>query len=121
MVTTEKGEVACVSLLDLHVTDQFVVKKLTSDLANLALRFAISESKELLPPIPTRNPLGPCSIPHIYLSQYKLTDGVNGECFPSTAPENLFELFDKVCVIHEGQIAYFGPANQARQYFIDMG
>ena len=37
------------------------------------------------------------------------------------AGETLYELFDKVCVIYEGRMAYFGPANQARQYFIDMG
>ncbi|KZT01955.1 pleiotropic drug resistance ABC transporter [Laetiporus sulphureus 93-53] len=35
--------------------------------------------------------------------------------------EPLYELFDKVCVIYEGKMAYFGPANRARQYFIDMG
>ncbi|KAF8235559.1 hypothetical protein L208DRAFT_1457957 [Tricholoma matsutake] len=37
------------------------------------------------------------------------------------AGETLYELFDKVCVIYEGRMAYFGPANRARQYFIDMG
>lgn len=37
------------------------------------------------------------------------------------AGESLYELFDKVCVIYEGRMAYFGPANQARQYFIDLG
>lgn len=37
------------------------------------------------------------------------------------AGESLYELFDKVCVIYEGKMAYFGPANRARQYFIDMG
>ena len=37
------------------------------------------------------------------------------------ASESLYQLFDKVCVIYEGKMAYFGPANQARQYFIDMG
>ncbi|KAF9445670.1 pleiotropic drug resistance ABC transporter [Macrolepiota fuliginosa MF-IS2] len=37
------------------------------------------------------------------------------------AGESLFELFDKVCVIYEGRMAYFGPASAARQYFIDMG
>ncbi|KAF7428110.1 hypothetical protein PC9H_007329 [Pleurotus ostreatus] len=37
------------------------------------------------------------------------------------ASENLYQLFDKVCVIDEGRMAYFGPANRARQYFIDMG
>lgn len=37
------------------------------------------------------------------------------------AGEQLYELFDKVCIIYEGKMAYFGPADQARQYFIDMG
>ncbi|CCM03954.1 uncharacterized protein FIBRA_06107 [Fibroporia radiculosa] len=37
------------------------------------------------------------------------------------AGEPLYELFDKVCIIYEGRMAYFGPANRARQYFIDMG
>jgi ATP-binding cassette subfamily G (WHITE) protein 2 (SNQ2) len=37
------------------------------------------------------------------------------------AGEQLYNLFDKVCVIAEGRMAYFGPAKEARQYFIDMG
>jgi len=37
------------------------------------------------------------------------------------AGESLFELFDKVCVIYEGKMAYYGRASEARQYFIDMG
>lgn len=37
------------------------------------------------------------------------------------AGEQLYESFDKVCVVYEGRMAYFGPANKARQYFIDMG
>lgn len=37
------------------------------------------------------------------------------------AGEQLYETFDKVCVIYEGKQVYFGPANQAKQYFIDMG
>jgi ATP-binding cassette subfamily G (WHITE) protein 2 (SNQ2) len=37
------------------------------------------------------------------------------------AGETLYQLFDKVCVIYEGKMAYFGPADQARQYFINMG
>lgn len=37
------------------------------------------------------------------------------------AGESLYKLFDKVCVIYEGRMVYFGPADQARQYFIDMG
>ncbi|KXN81251.1 Brefeldin A resistance protein [Leucoagaricus sp. SymC.cos] len=37
------------------------------------------------------------------------------------AGESLYNIFDKVCVIYEGRMAYFGPASEARQYFIDMG
>ena len=37
------------------------------------------------------------------------------------AGEQLYEHFDKVCVIYEGRQVYMGPANRARQYFIDMG
>ncbi|KIJ13672.1 hypothetical protein PAXINDRAFT_170181 [Paxillus involutus ATCC 200175] len=37
------------------------------------------------------------------------------------AGEQLYNHFDKVCVINEGKMAYFGPAKDARQYFIDMG
>ncbi|EEB93347.1 hypothetical protein MPER_08006, partial [Moniliophthora perniciosa FA553] len=35
--------------------------------------------------------------------------------------EPLYKLFDKVCVIYEGKMAYFGPASEARAYFISMG
>lgn len=37
------------------------------------------------------------------------------------ASENIYRLFDKVVVIGNGNMFYFGPAKQARQYFIDMG
>jgi ATP-binding cassette subfamily G (WHITE) protein 2 (SNQ2) len=37
------------------------------------------------------------------------------------AGEKLYEQFDKVCVIYEGRMVYFGPASKARQYFIDLG
>ena len=37
------------------------------------------------------------------------------------AGESPYNLFDKVCVIYEGRMVYFGSANSARQYFIDMG
>lgn len=30
-------------------------------------------------------------------------------------------MFDKVCLVYDGKMAYFGRADQARQYFIDMG
>ncbi|KAJ3537090.1 hypothetical protein NMY22_g5742 [Coprinellus aureogranulatus] len=37
------------------------------------------------------------------------------------AGESLFQHFDKVCVIYEGKMAYFGPASCAKDYFIGMG
>lgn len=37
------------------------------------------------------------------------------------ASELLYSLFDKVCVIYEGRMVYFGPADTARAYFTDMG
>ncbi|KAF8877242.1 pleiotropic drug resistance ABC transporter [Gymnopilus junonius] len=37
------------------------------------------------------------------------------------AGESLYQYFDKVCIIYEGRMAYFGAADQAKQYFIDMG
>ncbi|KAF8598979.1 pleiotropic drug resistance ABC transporter [Ceratobasidium sp. AG-I] len=37
------------------------------------------------------------------------------------AAESLYHLFDKVCVLYSGKQIYFGPADSARQYFIDMG
>ena len=35
--------------------------------------------------------------------------------------ESAYSLFDKVCVVYEGRMVYYGPASLARQYFIDMG
>lgn len=37
------------------------------------------------------------------------------------AGEGIYELMDKVLVIDEGRMLYQGPANEARQYFIDLG
>ncbi|KAF8875310.1 pleiotropic drug resistance ABC transporter [Infundibulicybe gibba] len=37
------------------------------------------------------------------------------------AGESLYDHFDKVCVIYEGRMAYFGPAKEAKDYFINMG
>ena len=37
------------------------------------------------------------------------------------ASENVYDLFDKVCIINEGRMVYYGPTSLARQYFIDMG
>jgi len=44
------------------------------------------------------------------------TDTFEGAAVASLyqASENLYELFDKVCVIYEGRMAYFGPADRAR-------
>ncbi|GAA97325.1 uncharacterized protein L969DRAFT_87260 [Mixia osmundae IAM 14324] len=35
--------------------------------------------------------------------------------------EQLYDLFDKVCVIHSGRMIYFGPATQASAYFESLG
>jgi ATP-binding cassette, subfamily G (WHITE), member 2, SNQ2 len=37
------------------------------------------------------------------------------------AGESLYELFDKVCVIYEGKMAYYGSGLDAKKYFLDMG
>ncbi|CAH7682783.1 pleiotropic drug resistance ABC transporter [Phakopsora pachyrhizi] len=37
------------------------------------------------------------------------------------AGEGIYEQFDKVCLISEGRQVYFGPASQARQYFMNLG
>ncbi|KAI7832790.1 ABC-2 type transporter-domain-containing protein [Gamsiella multidivaricata] len=37
------------------------------------------------------------------------------------ASENIYDLFDKTLLLYEGRCIYFGPANEARQYFIDLG
>lgn len=37
------------------------------------------------------------------------------------AGESLYGQFDKVCVIYEGRMAYYGRADRAKQYFIDLG
>nr|ACN71232.1 ABC transporter ABCl1 [Colletotrichum lindemuthianum] len=50
------------------------------------------------------------------------------ELFDSTAcvsiyqaPQSAYDLFDKVAVLYEGRQIFFGRANAARQYFIDLG
>ena len=37
------------------------------------------------------------------------------------AGEQLYDLFDKVLLIHEGRCCYFGPADTAKKYFLDLG
>ena len=37
------------------------------------------------------------------------------------AAESLYQNFDKVCLLYDGRMAYFGRADRARQYFIDLG
>ncbi|EIM87152.1 pleiotropic drug resistance ABC transporter [Stereum hirsutum FP-91666 SS1] len=37
------------------------------------------------------------------------------------AGEQLYDHFDKVCVIYEGRMTYYGAASRAREYFIDLG
>lgn len=35
--------------------------------------------------------------------------------------ENIYDLFDKVLLLYDGHCIYFGPAEEARSYFINMG
>ncbi|KAG0215682.1 hypothetical protein BGX28_008928 [Mortierella sp. GBA30] len=37
------------------------------------------------------------------------------------ASENIYDLFDKTLLLYEGRCIFFGPADEARQYFIDLG
>ncbi|KAH8423667.1 pleiotropic drug resistance family ABC transporter [Aspergillus melleus] len=37
------------------------------------------------------------------------------------ASQNAYDVFDKVVVLYEGHQIYFGPTNEARQFFTDMG
>lgn len=37
------------------------------------------------------------------------------------AGESLYELVDKVLLIDQGKCLYFGPADNAKQYFLDLG
>lgn len=37
------------------------------------------------------------------------------------AGETLYQEFDKVCLLYAGRMAYFGPASEAKDYFINMG
>ncbi|SMY27542.1 unnamed protein product [Zymoseptoria tritici ST99CH_1A5] len=37
------------------------------------------------------------------------------------APQSVYNLFDKVSVLYEGRQIFFGPASEAKEYFIDLG
>ncbi|ROW08296.1 hypothetical protein VMCG_03196 [Cytospora schulzeri] len=37
------------------------------------------------------------------------------------APQSAYDLFDKATVLYEGRQIFFGPAGEARQYFINLG
>lgn len=53
---------------------------------------------------------------------------LQSELFGSTAvvsiyqaPQTAYDLFDKATVLYEGRQIFFGPAGEARQYFINLG
>lgn len=52
-----------------------------------------------------------------------MTDIFKTTCFVSLyqAGEGVYEQFDKVLVIDSGREVFFGPRNEARQYFVDLG
>ena len=37
------------------------------------------------------------------------------------APQSAYDIFDKVCVLYEGQQIFFGKCGEAKQFFLDMG
>eukprot|EP01132_Coremiostelium_polycephalum_P003857 gene3857-4808_t len=37
------------------------------------------------------------------------------------ASDSIYKLFDKVMILEKGRCIYFGPANKAKQYFLDLG
>lgn len=37
------------------------------------------------------------------------------------ASQNIYDIFNKVVVLYEGRQIYFGPANQAKSFFVNMG
>lgn len=37
------------------------------------------------------------------------------------APQSAYDLFDKATVLYEGRQIFFGPAHEAKQYFVDLG
>jgi ABC-type multidrug transport system ATPase subunit len=40
---------------------------------------------------------------------------------PTPVSDNFYQEFDKVLLLYEGRQIFFGPTQQAAQYFIDMG
>lgn len=53
---------------------------------------------------------------------------LQSELFGSTAcvsiyqaPQSAYDLFDKALVLYEGRQIFFGPADEAKQYFINLG
>lgn len=55
------------------------------------------------------------------LRQY--ADNLNGAAIVSMqAPsQEVFDLFDTLCILHEGHVIYFGPATKAEMYFNSIG
>lgn len=37
------------------------------------------------------------------------------------APQSAYDIFDKVCVLYEGEQIYFGRTTDAKKFFVDMG
>ena len=37
------------------------------------------------------------------------------------APQSAYDVFDKVCVLYEGEQIFFGPCNEAKDFFVNMG
>lgn len=53
-----------------------------------------------------------------------MTANLSGSCHLVAiyqASQQIYDQFDKAVVLYEGRQIYYGPCNQAKQYFEDMG
>ncbi|ESZ91198.1 ABC-transporter [Sclerotinia borealis F-4128] len=59
-----------------------------------------------------------------FTKSLRMTANLCGSCHLVAiyqASQQIYEEFDKAVVLYEGRQIYFGPCDQAKQYFIDMG
>jgi len=53
-----------------------------------------------------------------------MTANLSGSCHLVAiyqASQQIYDQFDKAIVLYEGRQIYYGPCDQAKQYFEDMG
>lgn len=55
------------------------------------------------------------------LRLFSETTGASNAVAIYQAPGSAYDVFDKATVLYDGECIYFGPATEARQYFVDLG